>query len=321
MPAEVWEWDYGGRRVRSERCGGAFSIAHDLLGWLGNVAPSAKAQLTSWILERIVFTEDEWPAVTADVIEAAIERKPIPFVQKCDRLLELLISVGNRPGQPIPWAAGGAVNPQSEVARQQACAWAETTSDQELYALNRQMVQLGYFSEANGRYAVAADGFRRMDELRQSAPPTDQVFMAMWFNNATDEAYEDGIAKGIRDAGYRPMRIDRKEHANRIDDEIIAEIRRSRFLIADFTCEVLDSDDGPVGVARGGVYYEAGFAQGLGTPVIWTVGEDQIELIHFDTRQYNHITWATPPELREKLYHRIGAMFGHRAGAPGLGAG
>jgi hypothetical protein len=36
-------------------------------------------------------------------------------------------------------------------------------------------------------------------------------------------------APAIRDSGYEPMRIDRKEHINKIDDEIIAEIRRSCF--------------------------------------------------------------------------------------------
>jgi nucleoside 2-deoxyribosyltransferase len=56
---------------------------------------------------------------------------------------------------------------------------------------------------------------------------------------------------------------------------------------------------------RGGVYYEAGFAQGLGIPVIWTVREDWLDRIHFDTRQYNHIHYATPEELRKALKNRI----------------
>ena len=56
------------------------------------------------------------------------------------------------------------------------------------------------------------------------------------------------------------MRIDQKEHLNRIDDEIIAEIRRTRFLVADCT----QGETGP----RGGVYYEAGFAHGLKIPVV-----------------------------------------------------
>ena len=89
------------------------------------------------------------------------------------------------------------------------------------------------------------------------------------------------------------MRIDSKEHSNKIDDEIIAEIRRSRFVVADFTSE----EDKP----RGGVYYEAGFAMGLNIPVIWTCRADMIGNVHFDTRQFNHITWDDPEDLRVKL--------------------
>ena len=98
------------------------------------------------------------------------------------------------------------------------------------------------------------------------------------------------------------MRIDRKEHVNKIDDEIIAEIRRSRFLVADFT----QGEDG----ARGGVYYEAGFAHGLGLQVIFTCREDAVETLHFDTAHYNHIVWTTPEDLRKSLKKRILAVLG-----------
>ena len=69
-------------------------------------------------------------------------------------------------------------------------------------------------------------------------------------------------------------------------DEIIAEIRRSRFLVADFT----HGEDG----ARGGVYYEAGFANGLGIKVIHTCREDAVRTLHFDTSHINHIVWRSP---------------------------
>ena len=64
--------------------------------------------------------------------------------------------------------------------------------------------------------------------------------------------------------------------------------------------------------ARGGVYYEAGFAHGLGLQVIFTCRQDVIDkgLIHFDTRQYNHIAWNTPEELRKRLADRIAGTIG-----------
>jgi hypothetical protein len=63
-------------------------------------------------------------------------------------------------------------------------------------------------------------------------------------------------------------------------------------------------------VARGGVYYEAGFAQGLNIPVIWVCRLDVIDHVHFDTRQFNHITWTDPQDLYAKLKNRIGAVIG-----------
>ena len=132
-------------------------------------------------------------------------------------------------------------------------------------------------------FSIAAKGLDRIEELEAAHPSTTQAFVAMWFNDTMLPTLKDGIAPAIRDAGYEPLRIDHKPHINKIDDEIIAEIRRSRLLVADFTCEP--------GKVRGGVYFEAGFALGLGIPVFWTVNEESTKDLHFDTRQYAHIVW------------------------------
>ena len=124
----------------------------------------------------------------------------------------------------------------------------------------------------------------------------------MWFDKSMNEVCRVGIEPGIREAGYRALRIDREEYIDKIDDRIVAEIRRSRFLVADFT-------QGRGG-ARGGVYYEAGFAYGLGIPVFYTCHADLVECLHLDTRQYNHILWKTPDELRESLRNRIRRVLG-----------
>ena len=121
----------------------------------------------------------------------------------------------------------------------------------------------------------------------------------MWFDGSMQKPFEDGIRLAIIDAGYTPLRIDQKEHANKIDDEIIAEIRKSKFLVADLTGN------------RGGVYYEAGFAYGLGLTVIYCCREDALKDVHFDIRQFNTIVWSEPSELRTALKTRIEAILGH----------
>jgi nucleoside 2-deoxyribosyltransferase len=104
------------------------------------------------------------------------------------------------------------------------------------------------------------------------------------------------IERGIVAAGYQPFVVMKVEHNQKIDDLIIGEIRRSRFLIADFTGH------------RQSVYFEAGFAMGLGIPVIWTCRRDQLAEAHFDTRQYSHIDWETHEELVKRLEERIRAI-------------
>jgi len=142
---------------------------------------------------------------------------------------------------------------------------------------------------------IETEGWKRIDSLR-SRPVGDsqQAFVAMWFDKSTEDIYDKGIKKAIEnDNKILAQRVDLVEHNNKICDQVIAEIRRSKYMVADFTGN------------RGGVYYEAGFAQGIGIPVIWTVHEDDLKGVHFDTNHYNHIKYKTPDELFEKLLNRI----------------
>jgi hypothetical protein len=45
----------------------------------------------------------------------------------------------------------------------------------------------------------------------------------MWFDDIMNEACNNGFMKAIDGAGYHPLRIDRKEHEDKIDDQIIAD--------------------------------------------------------------------------------------------------
>lgn len=147
-----------------------------------------------------------------------------------------------------------------------------------------------------GKFTLSSKGWSRVFELeRGNKTAKNQGFVAMWFDNSMDSVWENGISKAIADAGFEPFRINLKEHNNKICDEIIAEIRKSKFVVTDFTGQ------------RGGVYFEAGFALGLGLPVIWTCKSGEEGLLHFDTRQYNHILWDNENDLYTKLLNRIRA--------------
>lgn len=130
-----------------------------------------------------------------------------------------------------------------------------------------------------------------------------QAFVAMWFGDGMKEVYEHGIKPGVQDAGYEAYRVDEDpSFGNEITDQIFYQIDRSKFLIADFT----HGEDG----ARGGVYFEAGYAKGKSIPIIWCIRADSVSKMHFDTNHYPHIFWKDAADLREKLKDKIRAYIG-----------
>ncbi|MFT3927830.1 MAG: hypothetical protein QM778_35205 [Myxococcales bacterium] len=152
-------------------------------------------------------------------------------------------------------------------------------------------------------FSLLPEGWRRAELLRRGVSRGDRAFVAMWFSDSMTETYESGIRPVLEAAGYSPpFRVDDREHdaahgqpdhRPRIDDRIIAEIRRARFVVADATG------------ARMNVYYEAGYAEALGLPVIWCCREDEVEKMPFDTRQLSHILYKDSEELRKRLTDRV----------------
>jgi hypothetical protein len=144
------------------------------------------------------------------------------------------------------------------------------------------------------------------ETMRIAALDSPYAFVAMAFSTEGDrgtlltQAFEEAIRPAIEDdAGYeKAKRIDKEEFLGDIVFEIIARIKECRFLVADVTEH------------RNGVYFEAGYAMGMGLPVIWTCHEDDIETAHFDTRNLNHIVWNDIDGLRKSLANRILATIG-----------
>ena len=288
---------------------GRFATSPGLSDFLRSWSDRDKAKLSSWILDH--NRGGGVPVVKAEDMKTILGRRSLGFSEKVDRFLLMLEADKFRPGDPLPWRSGSETG-ASLRARHRTMLWIEAASEQEFHAFRHALTDAAVLKsdQTDGASRLGPRGYARMDELRTVAADTAQGFVAMWFGEAVSEVYSKGIEPALIDAGYRAMRIDRKEHNNKIDDEILAEIRRSRFVVADFTCGTVDTVEGPVAVPRGGIYYEAGFAQGLGIPVIWSVRADQVDQVHFDTRQFNHIVWTTPEDLRERLTARIAASIG-----------
>jgi len=131
------------------------------------------------------------------------------------------------------------------------------------------------------------------------------AFVAMSFSkegshgSVLARAFQDAIQPAIEDdAGYQAVRIDKEQFLGDIVFEIIARIKECRFVVADATGH------------KNGVYFEAGYAMGMGLPVIWMCHKDDLDDAHFDTSHLNHIVWDDIGELRRNLANRILATIG-----------
>lgn len=222
--------------------------------------------------------------------EMAKSQLAIPVSQKLRELLELVARRATTPGEwvALDWKTDLpelAVRDQNELLFLLHHVWSEGHLEFPIDGKNPNF---------KGLTRLTVKGFETVSPL--SAGVSGTCFVAMSFDKSLDNAFDVGLLPAVEtDCGFKVIRIDRVHHNDVITDRIISAIRSAQFVVADFTLQ------------KAGVYYEAGFALGLGRPVVWTCREDDKEKLHFDTRQYNHILWSTPEELRSKLTDRIRA--------------
>ncbi|MCB2168868.1 MAG: hypothetical protein KQI78_14505 [Deltaproteobacteria bacterium] len=249
-----------------------------------------KSKLSAWIREKNLFY-DIIPEFDSRNIKSIIENLPYYSTsQKQIILLRALRQKSKYPGDKVQ------LNEEQDFP----LAWADNANEFRFYL---QSISMRGFVELDSTLDhftanISHAGWEYLDKYGELPAFQNQVFIAMSFSKALEEAWEKGIKPAVEKAGYKPYRIDKIPHIERIDAKIITEIKNSKFLIADVTEQ------------KNGVYYEAGFAQGLKRPVIWSVRNDEIDEVHFDTKTFNHIVWETPKELSQELYYRICATIG-----------
>lgn len=267
------------------RCGN-FRVLGSADGLLDRLDSQQRAKVSGWLFER--NAEGSVPTITQEVLQQVIVRRLPAIRERADRLLLEALKGQTRLGTSFD------INEPRFVA-------ATYSQDlEEVEFLFRALSEDGHMEAVamGGECEILPRGYAAAAALAHRVGPSSRGFVAMSFDPSLEQAYNDGLQVGVLNAGYDPIRVDRVEHTNRIDDEIIAQIRSASFVVADFTEH------------RGGVYFEAGFALGLDLPVIWTCRKDDMDGLHFDIRQFNTIDWEDPTELALRLRRRIEATLG-----------
>ncbi len=147
---------------------------------------------------------------------------------------------------------------------------------------------------------LSFEGWEYYHELKKGAVDSRKAFMAMEYGHPELEIiYNDVPKPAVEQTGFELFILPEKPKAGLIDDSLRVEIQTSRFLIADLTHE------------NAGAYWEAGYAEGLGKPVIYTCKKKKFEKekTHFDTNHHLTIPWdnENPDEAAEKLKATIRA--------------
>lgn len=298
-------------RVSCARCG-QFTITRTAAVMWGNQTelPPQAGEEALRRMRRLVGNASGWirdhPGVVIDSprLDALGRIEPPGQDERATRLLKFLaLRLG--PGEYFHEIPGSPFAPSGpELAPEVlALAYSEEPKEIEYLVFDYLWRHKGFLAvhPQQAEYlAISPAGWDYLESLKQVNPDSQIGFCAMWFADPMRSLWDQAIEGAIRDSGYQPLVMFKYEHNNRIDDEIVALIRRSRFVVADFTGQ------------RGGVYFEAGYASGLALPVIWTCREDDLENIHFDNRQYNFITWRHDqlPDFRHALRNRIEATLG-----------
>jgi len=255
---------------------------------------------------REVITTDNWERI------AARHDQPRDSLEQMERLLAIL-------AERTPFFGGASlVDSWSAMAVR---LYLPRGLQEKWGTLVQALADDGYVKRHAEVVTLTHKGWVAAQVARRTTRAGNQAFIAMWFHGEMNCLFDEALQPALRACGYAPYRVDREQHNNKIDDEIIANIRKSRIFVGDLTG------------MRPNVFYEAGFANGLGIPVLLTCNESysgsfvaavpdaatdpsverkpwfkQVADSAFDVRQYLIVPWSTPADLATKLENRIRAL-------------
>lgn len=144
-------------------------------------------------------------------------------------------------------------------------------------------------------YSLTFDGLQKYYELTQEGSKSSRCFIAMSFNKEDEHIFTNAIQPICQELGFDAIRVDKRdpEKEQTINDFIIAEIKKCKFLISDYSNQ------------KSGVYFEAGYALGRGKKVIYTCPRKELEKLHFDINHFPVLLYDSIEDLKQQLKAKI----------------
>ena len=266
------------RYFECPKCGG-YSLSRSLADDMASILreDSKKIAVLSHSIRKMQ-KNSSWPYIDS-YLAPQILRNSLPTLS--EQIGNMILWLGDKtsPGRG-EWL---------EPSRHQSIMGAETPEGFGLVI--KRLINLGFIegeisSGLDGIIQLEAvltfDGWNYYDQLHRGAFYSRRVFMAMKYGDPDlDQIVNEFFRPAVAATGFELYRLDEVPKAGLIDDRLRVEIRTSKFLISDLTHE------------NAGAYWEAGFAEGLGKPVIYTCEKSKFESqkTHFDTNHHLTVIW------------------------------
>jgi hypothetical protein len=143
-------------------------------------------------------------------------------------------------------------------------------------------LKTGYNENSPMNFQLSVKGWEKYEELKRSGSFGEYAFMAMQYGEVEhDKIYQKFFKPAVKQTGFDLRRLDEALAAGLIDNQLRVEIKNCRFLLADLTND------------NNGAYWEAGYAEGLGKPVIYLCEKKKFDKFktHFDTNHHTTVIW------------------------------
>lgn len=130
---------------------------------------------------------------------------------------------------------------------------------------------------------LTLEGWERYEDEKRGQFSANYGFIAMQFGDPDlDSFVKDVVRRTTQELGYDLVDMRDVARAGVIDNIMRTQIRDSAFVIADLTHD------------NSGAYWEAGYAEGLGKPVIYICERTKFddESTHFDTNHCTTVPWS-----------------------------
>lgn len=227
--------------------------------------------LLRYYVKKQTLLKDDFE-LNSDWVHNIIQKKELPNpIEQIDNLLLLL-------GYNFSLGSHISINNLDKLSQEQFISFIGCLDKNNLDFIFKSSENKGYTYIENGYLTLSIDGWDRFNKLKIGKTDSRKAFLAMKFNSEfITEDLINKIKKSLEEIGYQLESLQDRQQAGLIDDHLRQRIKSSKFLIVDLS----DSNNG--------AYWEGGYGEGLGKPVIYICDKGQFDKkVHFDTN--HHLT-------------------------------